>query len=96
MPELWTRVEIHFLPEFLNYWVRFGEPRQWRDRDRRRAFAYFGAGQVFGYVRWEGNEYGTQLWRLLVVRAGSEVFPLHRIPGTGRRSVIGPPPRRLG
>lgn len=81
MSELWTRVEIHYLPEFLNHWVRFGEPRHWQDRDRRRAFAFFGAGQVFGYVRWEANEYGTQLWRLFVVRAGGDIFPLHRIPG---------------
>ena len=81
MAELWTRVEIHYLPEFLNYWGRFGEPRHWQDRDRRRAFAYFAPGQVFGYVRWEANEYGTQLWRMFVVRAGNDVFPLDRIPG---------------
>ena len=36
MAELWTRLEIHYLPEFLNHWVRFGEPRHWQDRDRRR------------------------------------------------------------
>ncbi len=81
MSELWTRVEIHYLPEFLNYWIRFGEPQQWQDRDRRRAFAFFRAGQIFGYVRWEANEYGTQLWRLLVMRAGDDLHPLDRIPG---------------
>jgi len=79
--ELLTRVDIQFLPEFLNYWLRFGEPRLWQDRDRRRAFAYFGARQTFAYVRWEAGEYGTRHWRLLVLRAGAAAVSLHRVPG---------------
>ena len=81
MSDLLTRVEILFLPESINYWVRFGDPEDWRATDRRQSFAYFSPGDVFGYVRWEANEYGTQSWRIWIVQAGSDVFPLYRIPG---------------
>lgn len=81
MAELLTRVEIHFLPEFLNYWLRFGNPSHSEDLDRRRAFDYFAPGQVFGYIRWEANEYGTKDWCFYVIRAGDTAFPLDRVPG---------------
>jgi len=80
-PILLTRVEIVFLPEFVNHWLRFGQADEWQDLDRRRAFAYFRPGRVFGYVRWEASEYGTQAWRLFVVRSGGAAFPLDRVPG---------------
>lgn len=60
MSEHFTHVEIAFYPEFLNHWLRFGEPDQWLDLDRRRLLALFKPGRVFGYVRWRANEYGTQ------------------------------------
>jgi len=81
LPVLLTRVELHFGRDLFNYYIRFGEPESREEPDRRRAFEYFAPGQLFGYVRWEANEYGTQDWRLWVLRAGDTVFPLHRIPG---------------
>ncbi len=33
------------------------------------ALHLFDAGQVFGFVRWRGDGYGTQTWRVAVVRA---------------------------
>lgn len=81
MGEFLTRVELHFGRDFFNYYIRFGEPRQRNDLDRRRAFEYYAPGQLFGYVRWEANEYGTRYWRIWVVRAGDPVILLHRIPG---------------
>ena len=81
MSELLTRVEILYLPDSINYWLPFGTPRHWQEPDRRRALAYFAAGQVFGYVRWEANEYGTQSWRSWVLQAGGSGARLHRVPG---------------
>ena len=70
MSELFTRVEIAFYPEHLNYWLRFGEPDEEHDLDRRRSLAFFKPGRVFGYVRWWANEYGTQRWGFAIIRSG--------------------------
>ena len=53
-----TLVEIVFLPDWLNHWLRFGEPDRAHDLDRRRSIALFGPGRLFGYVRWRANDYG--------------------------------------
>ena len=81
MPRQLTRVDIHFVPDRINHWVRFGEPRDEYMLDRRRAVAFFEPGQVFGYVRWLANDHGTTLWRLYVLRAGSWGDILIRAPG---------------
>lgn len=81
MAELLTRVAVHFLPEFLDHWVRFGDATHTVYLDRRRAYQYFASRQIFSYVRWEANEYGTQDWRIFVIRAGDATLPLDRIPG---------------
>ncbi|WP_372071464.1 DUF2840 domain-containing protein [Tistrella mobilis] len=81
MSELFTRVEIAFYPEYLNHWLRFGEPDEQQDLDRRRSLALFEPGRVFGYVRWRGNEYGTQAWRFTIVRTAAPSVLLSRIEG---------------
>ena len=37
--------------------------------------------QIFGFVRWRGDQYGTQTWRVVVVQAGRPGERLTRIPG---------------
>lgn len=81
MSEHFTRVEIVFYPEYLNHWLRFGIPESQLDLDSRRSLALFRSGQVFGYVRWWANEYGTQGWRFTVVRTAEPSLLLSRIPG---------------
>ena len=81
MSELFTRVEIAFYPEYLNHWLRFGEPDEQQDLDRRRSLALFKPGRVFGYVRWRANEYGTQDWRFTIVRTAAPSLLLSRIEG---------------
>jgi len=81
MTELLTRVLLHFDAEQFNYYIRFGRSHLRDDLDRRRAYEYFVAGQVFGYVRWEANEYGTRDWRFFILRAGGAFPPLHLVPG---------------
>ena len=76
MCKFFTRVEVAFYPEYLNNWLRFGDPVYDFDLDRRRSLAIFIPEQVFGYIRWRANEYGTQEWRVVIVRA---VQPLHRM-----------------
>lgn len=81
MPEQFTRVEIAFYPEHLNHWLRFGEPDQQVDLDRRRGLAFFKPGRIFGYVRWRANDYGTQDWRFIIVRTATPSRFLSRIEG---------------
>jgi len=81
MSEHFTRVEIAFYPEHLNHWLRFGDPDEQRDLDRRRSLALFKPSRVFGYVRWRANEYGTQDWRFTVVQTAEPPLLLSRIEG---------------
>ena len=81
MAEDWTRVEIVFLPDYLNHWLRFGAPDETLELDHRRALALFAPGRVFGYVRWWANEYGTRGWRFTVVETAAPGSPVTRIEG---------------
>ena len=81
MSEPFTRVEIAFYPEHLNHWLRFGDPDEQHDIDRRRSLALFKSGRLFGYVRWRANEYGTQDWRFTVVQTAEPSLLLSRIEG---------------
>lgn len=81
MSESFTRVEIAFYPEHLNHWLRFGEPDEQQDLDRRRSLALFNPGRIFGYVRWRANEYGTQDWRFTIVKTAAPSLLLSRIEG---------------
>lgn len=81
MSESFTRVQIAFYPEHLNYWLRFGSPDEQQDLDRRRSLALFKPGRVFGYVRWRANEYGTQEWRFAIVQTVKPTLLLSRIEG---------------
>lgn len=81
MTELFTRVEIAFYPDYLNYWLRFGLPDDELDLDRRRALALFKPGRLFGYVRWAANHYGTKDWRFMVVQSAAPSTLISRISG---------------
>lgn len=81
MSESFTRVEIAFYPEHLNHWLRFGDPDEQHDLDRRRSLALFKPGRIFGYVRWRANEYGTQDWQITVVQTAEPSLLLSRIEG---------------
>lgn len=81
MCESFTAVEIAFYPEFINFWLRFGEPNAEHVLDRRRSLALFGPGQIFGYVRWQASAYGTQDWRIVIARTGAPAYALTRLEG---------------
>ena len=42
---------------------------------------HFNPSQVFGFVRWRGDQYGTQTWRVVVAQAGCPGERMTRIPG---------------
>ena len=83
-----TRVTILFLPERVNDRVRFGAPAAERIIDRRCRVDLFEPGAVFGYVQWRANRYGTEHWRLWVLRAVRPGERAETVPGIAPAAQI--------
>ncbi|MBL4800369.1 MAG: DUF2840 domain-containing protein [Emcibacter sp.] len=85
MREKLTRVELFYLEDHVNYWLRFGHYSYEKNIDRRRAFVWFKPYQVFCYIRWWANDYGTQSWTLAILRSSPEhmnrIDSLQKYPG---------------
>jgi hypothetical protein len=64
-----TEVMLVFYEGRIEHWLRFGTEDRERILDRRRRIVSFAPGKIFAFVRWEGNEYGTVLSRLDILRA---------------------------
>lgn len=75
-----TTVELIWLKDRLQRWVRFGRPADEIVHDRRRRAAAFAPGAVFALVHWEAGDYGTTLSRLWVLRAALPGGPFDRVP----------------
>lgn len=59
----------------------FGRPTKSLRVSEDREDLCFKPLQVFGFVRWRGDQYGTQTWRVVVAQAGRPGERLTRIPG---------------
>lgn len=75
-----TTVELIWLKDRLQRWVRFGRPADEIIHDRRRRAVTFAPGAVFALVHWEAGDYGTTLSRLWVLRAVEAGEPFARVP----------------
>jgi hypothetical protein len=64
-----TTVELTWIEQSTERWIRFGSPVCDQVLDRRRRLLSFAANSVFAFVRWASNDYGTVLSRLDIVRA---------------------------
>lgn len=64
-----TRVELVFLKDQIERWIRFGRPIGEQVHDRRRRAVLFAPGAVFAFVRWRAGEFGTADSRIAVLRA---------------------------
>jgi hypothetical protein len=62
-------VELTWIEQSTERWIRFGTPVRDEVLDRRRRLLSFAANSVFAFVRWASNDYGTSLSRLDIVRA---------------------------
>ena len=65
-----TAVYIRYRKNRINHRLRFGEPHSETRLGWHSRLASFKPAQIFGYIRWSANEYGTQDWRLFVCKAG--------------------------
>ena len=64
-----TRVELIWLEQQSEFWIRFGNGAGEQVLDRSRRVVFFKPGSVFAFVRWAANDYGTVLSRIDIVRA---------------------------
>ena len=75
-----TEVELTHIPGRIERWLRFGNPVRDRIVDRRRRVFEFAPRQVFAFVRWAANDYGTVLIRIDVIRTVEAGEPSTTIP----------------
>lgn len=68
-------------PRSHNHRLLFGSPDATPKSRLINTAHRFKQGHIFGYVRWRGDKYGTQTWRVVVAQAGSPEERLTRIPG---------------
>jgi hypothetical protein len=64
-----TEVELAWDEGRVERWIRFGHPVEDRILDRQRRILSFAAGSIFAFVRWQGNDFGTVLSRIDILRA---------------------------
>ena len=64
-----TVVELTWREKRIEHWIRFGRAAEDQRLDRHRRVVVFAPGNVFAFVRWAGNEYGTVISRIDIVRA---------------------------
>jgi Protein of unknown function (DUF2840) len=79
MAEL-THVELEWVKSRIENWIRFGRTEEEHLIDSQRRVVSFAAGSVFALVRWAGNDYGTVLSRIDILRAVRPAEPFSTIP----------------
>ena len=76
-----TTLTLTVRGESANDRLLFGRAFHSRGLPYRGAMHLFEPGQVFGFVRWRGDGFGMQTWRVMVAEAGHPGEKLTRIPG---------------
>jgi len=63
-----THVELTWIEKKIEHWLRFGRRTEENILDRRRSIASFAPNNMFAFVRWASNDYGTIISRMDIVR----------------------------
>ena len=79
MSEL-THVELLWIKKRIENRIRFGRIVERPVIDRERRVVSFGAGSIFAFVRWTGNNYGTTVSRIDILRAVAPGQPYVTVP----------------
>jgi Protein of unknown function (DUF2840) len=64
-----THVELIWIEQQIEHWIRFGHEIAEQILDRRRRIFSFAPNSIFAYVRWAANGYGTVVSRIDILRA---------------------------
>lgn len=75
-----TLVELTWRQKKIEHWIRFGRKAHDQILDRHRSVVGFVPGEVFAFVRWAGNEHGTIISRIDIVRAVDRGEPFQTLP----------------
>ncbi len=87
---LLTRVALAFIDQRINLYLRFGRPQREMRVDRWQRCAFFAPNAIFARVLWQGNDYGTTRWQLIVLQACKPLDSMQRIRGIrpGARTLL--------
>ena len=77
---LQTEVELTWLEGRIEHWIRFGRDCGETILDRRRRILRFAPGNIFAFVRWASNDFGTIVSRIDIVRAINRGEPYQTLP----------------
>jgi hypothetical protein len=75
-----TLVDLTWRERRIEHRIRFGRIAEEQRLDRHRRVVGFEAHSVFAFVRWAGNEYGTIISRVDIVRAVAAGEPYQTLP----------------
>ncbi len=75
-----TLVELTFDKRKVEHWIRFGSKSYEQILDRRRSIVGFAPGDIFAFVRWAANDFGTVVSRIDIVRAIRRGEPFQTLP----------------
>jgi hypothetical protein len=64
-----THVELTWIDKKIEFWLRFGRRADEKILDRRHSVSSFAPGDIFAFVRWASNDFGTVISRMDIVRA---------------------------
>src|SRR5258708_19972868 len=64
-----TYVDLVWIEKRLQRWIRFGRLASEQIVDRQRGIVAFAPGDVFAFVRWASNNFGTVVSRIDILRA---------------------------
>ena len=76
-----TRLTLHKPGRHGNDRLLFGRPYASSNDQIQFVELGFKPLQMFSFIRWRGDQYGTQTWRVIVAQAGRAGERLTRIPG---------------
>lgn len=79
-PSASTIVELTWREKRIEHWLRFGRTVAGQRLDSHRRIVGFAPGSVFAFVRWAGNEHGTIISRIDIVRAVDRGEPFQTLP----------------
>ena len=77
---LQTDVQLTWLEGRIERWIRFGRECGETILDRRRRILHFAPHNVFAFVRWASNEFGTIVSRIDIVRTVDRGEPYQTLP----------------
>jgi hypothetical protein len=64
-----TRVELIWVENRIENWIRFGREAHEQVLDSRRSIVSFRPDSIFAFVRWASNDFGTIISRIDIVRS---------------------------